>query len=64
MELCTNAMKKETESLVEEIKVYSNGLISAIEKGKIQEGLEYVKQMKKHLNEVEQYLEFKKSIPK
>lgn len=56
-------MKKEAETLVEEIKVYSNGLISAIEKGKIQEGLEYVKQMKDHLDEVKQYLEFKKSIP-
>ena len=57
-------MKKESESLAEDIKIYSDGLILALQKGQIQEGLDYVNKMKFHLEEVRQYLEMKKSIPK
>jgi len=56
-------MKKESELLVEDIKIYSDGLILALEKGRIQESLNYVNNMMAHLEKVRQYLEVKKSIP-
>jgi len=56
-------MKKESELLVEDIKIYSDGLILALEKGRIQEGLDYIGNMMRHLEKVRQYLEVKKSIP-
>jgi len=57
-------MKDEAESLVENIKIYSDGLILAIERGSINEGLDYLKKMTDHLSEVKQYLDVKKAIPK
>lgn len=56
-------MKDETESLVSDIQNYADGLVLAIQKGRIQEGLEYVQKMTDHLDQVKQYLELKKSIP-
>lgn len=55
-------MKDETQSLVEDIKILSDGLILSLEKGKIQESSEYVKKMTGHLSKVQEYLEMKKSI--
>ncbi|MGD8431819.1 MAG: hypothetical protein PVG23_04510 [Nitrosopumilaceae archaeon] len=57
-------MKEKEESLAEDIKTYSEGLILAIQTGKIQEGLEYVESMRSHLKKVQEYLQMKKSIPK
>ena len=56
-------MKDEAESLVSDIQNYADGLVLAIQKGRIQEGLEYVQKMTNHLDQVKQYLELKKSIP-
>jgi len=56
-------MKKESELLVDDIKIYSDGLVLALKKGRIQEGLDYVNNMIMHLEKVRQYLEVKKSIP-
>ena len=56
-------MKDESQALAEDIKIYSNGLILALEQGKIQEGIECVNKMTLHLEKVKQYLEMKKSIP-
>ncbi len=56
-------MKDEAESLVSDVQNYADGLVLAIQKGRIQEGLEYVQKMTNHLDQVKQYLELKKSIP-
>ncbi len=55
-------MRKDTLSLVEDVKTYSKGLILSIEEGKIQESMNYVKKMRDHLTKVQEYLEMKKSI--
>ncbi len=56
-------MKDEAESLVSDVQNYADGLVLAIQKGRVQEGLEYVQKMTNHLGQVRQYLELKKSIP-
>ena len=56
-------MKDEAESLVSDVQNYADGLVLAIQKGRIQEGLEYVQRMANHLDQIKQYLELKKSIP-
>ena len=55
-------MKDKTQSLVEDIKILSDGLMLSIEKGQIQESNDYVIKMKNHLDKVQEYLEMKKSI--
>jgi predicted translin family RNA/ssDNA-binding protein len=55
-------MKDETQSLVEDIKILSDGLIHSLEKGNIQESNEYVKKISRHLVKVQEYLEMKKAI--
>ena len=55
-------MKEEIQPLIEDIKIYSNGLILSIQKGNIQESLDYVKKINDHLVKVQEYLEMKKSI--
>lgn len=55
-------MKDRTQSLVEDIKILSDGLMLSLEKGKIQESSEYVKKMTNHLSKIQEYLEMKKSI--
>ena len=55
-------MKDQTQSLVEDIKIFSDGLVLSIENGKIQESSDYVIKMKNHLDKVQEYLEMKKSI--
>ena len=57
-------MKDETQSLIEDIKILSAGLIISIENGKIQESCDYVKKMNNHLIKIQEYLDMKKSIPK
>ncbi|HUT06685.1 MAG TPA: hypothetical protein VMW74_08385 [Nitrosopumilaceae archaeon] len=55
-------MKDEAKSLVEDVKIYSDGLIKSIEKGNIKESSDYAKKMKDHIAKVQEYLEMKKSI--
>jgi len=55
-------MKDKTQSLVEDIKILSDGLILSLEKGQIQESSDYVIKMKNHLDKVQEYLEMKNSI--
>ena len=50
-------MKDESESLVNGIKIYSDGIIKSIENDKNNEGLEYVQKLKNHLFKIQQYLE-------
>ena len=50
-------MKDESESLVNGIKIYSDGIIKSIENDKNYEGLEYVQKLKNHLFKIQQYLE-------
>jgi hypothetical protein len=57
-------MKEESAVLVEDIKIYAEGLVLSLEAGKIQESMDYVNKMKIHLDKVREYLELKKSIPK
>jgi len=56
-------MKDETESLVSDIQNYADGLVLAIQKGRIQEGSEYGQKITDHLDQAKQYLELKKFIP-
>ena len=57
-------MKEESEQLVEDVKIYAEGLVLSLEAGKIHESMDYVNKMKLHLDKVQEYLELKKSIPK
>ncbi len=57
-------MKEESAQLVEEIKIYAEGLVLSLEGGKIHESMDYVNKMKGHLEKVQEYLELKKSIPR
>jgi hypothetical protein len=56
-------MIKDNTQLVEDVKIYSEGLITSIENGKIKESIEYVNKMRTHLASIKEYLEMKKSIP-
>ena len=55
-------MKDQFQPLVEDIKIFSDGLILSLKKGKIKESLYYVDKMKEELEKVQEYLEMKKSI--
>ncbi|MFQ5440000.1 MAG: hypothetical protein ACE5DL_00905 [Nitrosopumilaceae archaeon] len=55
-------MKDQVQPLVEDIKIFSDGLILSLEKGKVTESIYYVEKMNEHLEKVQEYLEMKKSI--
>jgi len=56
-------MMRDNTQLVEDVKIYSQGLITSIENGKIKESMEYVNKMQTYLASVKEYLEMKKSLP-
>ncbi|MDH3313817.1 MAG: hypothetical protein OEM28_11840 [Nitrosopumilus sp.] len=55
-------MKDEIDSFVNDVKIYSNGLITALENKKHSESLDYIHEMKRCLKSIHEYLEMKKDI--
>ena len=55
-------MKEEAESFVNDIEVYSKGLILAIRGNKFKEAIDYTAKMKDMLDQVKTYAEMKKRI--
>ena len=55
-------MKDKIQSLVEGIKILSDGLMLSLKKEQIQESSDYVIKMKNYLDKVQEYLEMKKAI--
>lgn len=55
-------MKDTIDSFVNDVKIYSNGLVTALENNHQSEALGYVQDMKRCLKTVEEYLEMKKDI--
>lgn len=57
-------MKDDVENIVNDVKIYSDGLILAIQNDKFDEAMDYVSKMTNHLKIVLTYVKMKKSIPK
>ncbi|MHA7646716.1 hypothetical protein [Nitrosopumilus sp. S4] len=55
-------MKETVDSLVNDVKRYSEGLVTALENNRHSEAFGYVQDMKNYLKTVEEYLEMKKDI--
>jgi len=55
-------MKDAIGSFVNDVRIYSEGLITALENERPSEAFDYVQEMKKCLRTVEEYLEMKKDI--
>lgn len=55
-------MKEEAEALVNDVKIYSEGLILAIQKNNFNEAEDYLKKTKTHLDSVKSYLKMKKKL--
>ncbi len=56
------SMEEDIESIVNDVNLYSDGLIVALRNDKFKEAEEYVKKMKNHLETVKTYLRMKKKI--
>jgi len=57
-------MKNDVENIVNDVKIYSDGLILAIQNDKFDEAMDYVSKMTNQLKIVLTYVKMKKSIPK
>lgn len=57
-------MEKEIQTIVNDVNLYSDGLILALKNGKYEEAEEYVKKMKDQLTTVKTYLRLKKKLKK
>jgi len=57
-------MKDDVENIVNDVKIYSDGLILAIQNDKFDEAMDYVSKMTNQLKIVLTYVKMKKSIPK
>ncbi|MBS3922159.1 MAG: hypothetical protein KGZ37_03300 [Nitrosarchaeum sp.] len=57
-------MKDDLENIVNDVKIYSEGLILAIQKDRFDEAVDYVSKMTNQLKIVMAYVKMKKSIPK
>ena len=55
-------MKDVIDSFVNDVKIYSDGLITALENKRQSEAFDYVQEMKKCLKIIEEYLEMKKEL--
>lgn len=55
-------MKDTIDSFVNDVKIYSNGLITALENKRHSEAQDYVQEMKRCLKSIDEYLEMKKDI--
>jgi len=57
-------MKDEVENIVNDVKIYSDGLILAIQNDKFDDAMDYVSKMTNQLKIVLTYVKMKKGIPK
>ncbi len=57
-------MKDDVENIVNDVKIYSEGLILAIQRDKFDEAVDYVSKMTNQLKIVMAYVKMKKNIPK
>ncbi|MFB5610044.1 MAG: hypothetical protein ACE5Q5_07480 [Nitrosarchaeum sp.] len=57
-------MKDDVENIVNDVKIYSEGLILAIQRDKFDEAMDYVSKMTNQLKIIKMYVKMKKSIPK
>ena len=57
-------MKNDVENIVNDVKIYSDGLILAIQNDKFDEAMDYVSKMTNQLKIVLTYVKMKKSIQK
>lgn len=57
-------MKEDVESIVGDIRLYSKGLILAIQKDNPDDAMNYVSKMTHHLKTVRAYIKMKKAIKK
>ena len=55
-------MKDTVNSIVNDLKIYSNGLIVALENNRHADALDYVQEMKRCLKTADEYLKMKKDI--
>ncbi|MDH5431718.1 MAG: hypothetical protein OEW78_07555 [Nitrosopumilus sp.] len=55
-------MKDTIDSIVNDVKLYSKGLVNALENNHDSEAMDYVQNMKNCLKIVNEYLEMKKDI--
>lgn len=55
-------MKDTVDSIVNDVKLYSEGLVTALENNRHSEAFGYVQDMKNCLKIIEEYLEMKKDI--
>jgi len=55
-------MKDTISTIVNDVKLYSNGLVNALESNHNSDAFEYVQKMKNCLKIVDEYLEMKKDI--
>lgn len=55
-------MKDTIDSIVNDVKLYSNGLITALENKRHPEASDYVQKIKSCLKTVDEYLEMRKDI--
>jgi hypothetical protein len=60
--LSLSNMKEEAESFVNDIELFSKGLIVAIKDDKFKEAIDYTNKMKELLDRVKTYAEMKKRI--
>ena len=57
-------MKDDVENIVNDVKIYSDGLILAIQNDKFDEAMDYVSKITNQLKIVLTYVKMKKGIPK
>lgn len=57
-------MKDDVESIVNDVKIYSEGLILAIQRDRFDEAVDYVSKMTNQLKIIMAYVKMKKNIPK
>lgn len=57
-------MKDDVENIVNDVKIYSEGLILAVQRDKFDEAIDYVSKMTNQLKIIMTYVKMKKSIPK
>lgn len=55
-------MKDTMDSIVNDVNLYSNGLINALENNHNSEAMDYVQNMKNCLKSVDEYLQMKKDV--
>ena len=55
-------MKDTIDSIVNDVKLYSSGLITALENKRHSEAFDYIQEMKKCLKTVDEYLVMRKDI--